>query len=76
MSSTNSSSSSINEAETSSATTSTSTSTYLSKNGKLQPWRQIIAGSNYAPPESFRELATEGPHENIRLLAELDAKSR
>ena len=45
--------------------------------GKIQPWKAIIDEARYSTPlATFRDRACDGPHENIRLLRELDAKSR
>lgn len=46
---------------------------------KRQPWRDIVDMSKYATPmASFRERAchVDGEWSNVRLLQELDAKSR
>lgn len=45
--------------------------------GKIQPWKAIIDEAKYSTPlATFRDRACDGPHQNIRLLRELDAKSR
>ncbi|ERS95528.1 uncharacterized protein SPSK_02878 [Sporothrix schenckii 1099-18] len=45
-------------------------------NSRSQPWRDIVSGHYWAEPHAFREKANAGPRRDIRLLQELDAKSR
>ena len=45
--------------------------------GKIQPWKSIIDEAKYSTPlATFRDRACNEPHEDIKLLHELDAKSR
>jgi len=43
---------------------------------KLQPWRAVIAQTQYSQPMDFAFKSTLETQKNIRLLEELDAKGR
>jgi len=43
---------------------------------KRKPWTEIISHTEYQQPASFQPKADHEPAKYIRLLSELDAKSR